>query len=359
MTEFSGKGFDKLKRVLDVVVAGGGLVVSAPLQIAVACAVRIKLGRPVIFVQPRPGVNGDVFLLRKFRTMLPINTQINQVTNEQRTTQFGQFLRSTSLDELPSLWNILKGDMSLVGPRPLRTAYLPRYSRDHFRRHEVRPGLTGLAQVNGRNRLDWNSRLDLDVDYVNRRSLGLDFQIVLRTIGQVIRRDSITEEGSVSMSEFFGSGPKLTCRPLEVQDLPERVEWLNNPDTRKGISISFWACDSEMESWFKRAVLDQGRADFICVMEDGSRVSMFGFTRISESPHFYLYVNPNRHGRGLGRLTMVHALKKAKELNIETLRLEVKLDNVVAIQLYKKFGFQKEVITDDGSKWVMVLDQIS
>src|SRR5699024_2331323 len=152
---------------------------TAPIQIAVAAAVRINLGSPVLFRQQRPGKNERIFELAKFRTMLPVTEK--HTTDEERLTKFGKFLRSTSLDELPSLWNVRRGDMSLVGPRPLLVEYIDLYTHEQARRHEVRPGITGLAQVRGRNELDWQDKFDLDVDYVDRRCLLLDLTILLQT----------------------------------------------------------------------------------------------------------------------------------------------------------------------------------
>lgn len=197
--------YDSVKRAMDLVAAGLGLFVLAPVIGAVAAAVRSQLGRPVFFRQERPGHRGEVFELVKFRTMLEPDASRGRVTNDQRQAPFGQWLRSTSLDELPSLWNVVKGDMSLVGPRPLLVDYLPLYSREQARRHDVRPGLTGLAQINGRNALDWESRLELDVHYVANRSLRLDLMILWRTLIVVIRREGVTSEGHVVGAPFLGA----------------------------------------------------------------------------------------------------------------------------------------------------------
>ena len=197
------RAYDRVKRASDAVLAAVGLVLSSPLQLATAGVVLIAHGRPVLFRQPRPGKDGEVFELVKFRTMRhPDDTH---VTDQERLTRVGRVLRATSLDELPTLWNVLKGDMSLVGPRPLLVEYLPRYSPQQARRHEVRPGVTGLAQVNGRNCLDWDQRLALDVEYVDTRSLALDVQILLRTVTQVLRRAGISQPGEATMSKFTGS----------------------------------------------------------------------------------------------------------------------------------------------------------
>lgn len=195
--------YDAVKRVLDVVASTAGLVITSPVQLCVAGVVLVAHGRPVLFRQERPGRDGVVFELVKFRTMR--HPDATHVTDEERLTTVGRALRATSLDELPTLWNVLKGDMSLVGPRPLRVHYLSRYTPRQARRHEVRPGITGLAQVSGRNLLTWEERFELDVEYVDRRSLSLDVQILARTVVAVLTRRGISAEGSATMSPFLGS----------------------------------------------------------------------------------------------------------------------------------------------------------
>lgn len=193
------------KRALDITVAGVGLVVTAPVQLVLAAVIARRLGRPVLFVQPRPGKNGRVFDLVKFRSMLPVDENRGLVSDEDRMTTFGSVLRSTSLDELPTLWNVLRGDMSLVGPRPLLVRYLDRYSPRQARRHEVRPGVTGLAQVSGRNAISWDDKLELDVRYVETRTFLGDIRILAKTVTRVLKRDGVTAEGSVTTAEFHGS----------------------------------------------------------------------------------------------------------------------------------------------------------
>lgn len=200
--------FPSVKRSLDVAVAMPALILSAPVQLAAAVAVRVSMGNPVLFLQERPGLNGKPFTLRKIRSMHPEDPSREEVNGDAyRLTRVGSFLRSTSIDELPSLWNVVRGEMSLVGPRPLRMEYLERYSPRQARRHEVKPGLTGLAQVSGRNSLSWEERFELDVEYVDNQSLRLDLQILLRTVSTVLKRDGITEEGRSIMSTFEGASP--------------------------------------------------------------------------------------------------------------------------------------------------------
>jgi lipopolysaccharide/colanic/teichoic acid biosynthesis glycosyltransferase len=204
----TGKAYDSWKRTLDVVAASLGLLLTLPVQGVLALLIRRKLGSPVFFRQYRPGRHERAFGLVKFRTMVELDSGRGLVTDEQRMTHFGSILRSTSLDELPTLWNVLKGDMSLVGPRPLLVGYLDRYTSQQRRRHEVRPGITGLAQVSGRNSLSWKQKFAMDIEYVDKRSLALDLRILARTVTQVVRRDGISDGHGVTMAEF--TDPSVT-----------------------------------------------------------------------------------------------------------------------------------------------------
>jgi lipopolysaccharide/colanic/teichoic acid biosynthesis glycosyltransferase len=201
-----------VKRAFDLLVAASALVLTAPLQVAVACAVRATLGSPVLFRQQRPGLNAQPFTLVKFRTMWRAQSATSPADDAQRLTRLGSWLRATSLDELPTLWCVVKGDMSLVGPRPLLMAYLDRYTPAQARRHEVAPGVTGLAQVSGRNRLSWEAKFALDLEYVDRRSLRLDLWILARTLWGVLRREGVAAHGSATMPEFHGSADTAAGR---------------------------------------------------------------------------------------------------------------------------------------------------
>ncbi len=195
------------KRVFDVIVALTMLVILAPVFALVALAVRMNLGAPVLFRQQRPGLHERPFLLVKFRSMRNGTDRAGHLLEDaQRLTPFGQLLRATSLDELPELWNVLIGEMSLVGPRPLLMEYLPRYSARQRRRHDVRPGITGWAQINGRNSTTWETRLEQDVWYVEHRSFLLDVRILVRTIRQVFVAEGIAQPGHATMPRFTGSG---------------------------------------------------------------------------------------------------------------------------------------------------------
>jgi lipopolysaccharide/colanic/teichoic acid biosynthesis glycosyltransferase len=195
-----------MKRLFDIVAAGSVLIILALVLISVAVLVRIKLGSPILFKQTRPGLHGKSFNMIKFRSMLDaVDAQGNPLPDDVRLTSFGKLLRSTSLDELPGLWCVLKGDMSLVGPRPLLVEYLPLYSPEQARRHEVRPGITGWAQVNGRNAISWEDKFKLDVWYVENQSLWLDIKILFLTVWKVVHRQDISADGEATMSRFTGS----------------------------------------------------------------------------------------------------------------------------------------------------------
>jgi lipopolysaccharide/colanic/teichoic acid biosynthesis glycosyltransferase len=195
-----------LKRAFDIAVSASGLVVCAPILAGVGVAVLAVHGRPALFTQERPGLGGQLFRIRKFRTMRNARTADGRLLPDaERLTPLGRWLRATSLDELPELWNVLVGDMSLVGPRPLLPQYLERYSPEQRRRHEMRPGITGLAQVSGRNAVSWPERLALDVHYVDHFSLALDFEILFRTVAAVVSKEGISAPGEATMPEFMGN----------------------------------------------------------------------------------------------------------------------------------------------------------
>lgn len=228
---------DHFNRALDVVAATVGLIVLAPVFAVLWLIIRAKLGVPVIFVQERAGKNGRPFMLYKFRSMLEPDPERGIIIDDQRMTPFGRRLRATSLDELPTLFNVLKGDMSLVGPRPLHVTYLPRYSPHQARRHEVRPGITGLAQVMGRNSLDWEDRFDLDVQYVDEQTLLLDLKILGRTIGEVLSSSDVEAEGTATMPSFTGGNPDdgLSERLMTERWHDSWRSWQQDPRSTKSL----------------------------------------------------------------------------------------------------------------------------
>jgi lipopolysaccharide/colanic/teichoic acid biosynthesis glycosyltransferase len=199
-----------IKRLCDFFAALIGLLILVPVLAIIACAIYIRMGSPIMFKQPRPGKNGEIFTFYKFRTMTDERDSTGKpLSDEKRLTAIGQFIRKTSLDEFPQLWNVLKGDMSLVGPRPLLVAYLDRYTPEQARRHEVKPGITGWAQINGRNTLSWEEKFKLDVWYVDNWSLWLDLKILFLTVIKVIQREGISHPNYATMTEFQGSGQSI------------------------------------------------------------------------------------------------------------------------------------------------------
>ena len=198
-----------LKRLLDIIIASIALILLAPLYAFVAYKVKKNLGSPVLFRQVRPGLYGKPFEMIKFRTMKDaVDTNGQPLPDSERLTAFGKMLRSTSLDEMPELWNVIKGDMSIVGPRPLLTEYLPLYNEEQAKRHNVRPGMTGHAQVNGRNAIGWEEKFKLDTWYVEHQSTLLDFKIMFKTVHKVLAKDDISAEGEATMTRFTGTEKK-------------------------------------------------------------------------------------------------------------------------------------------------------
>lgn len=199
-----------MKRIFDFIVSFGALLVFSPVLLIIAILIYLKLGSPVFFTQVRPGFKGKLFTIYKFRTMkYAIDNKGNLLSDSERLTAFGKLLRSTSLDELPALWNVLIGEMSLVGSRPLLIEYLPLYSEEQSRRHDVLPGITGWAQVNGRNAISWEDKFKLDVWYVDNQSFWLDIKILLLTVKKVFIREGISAEGEVTMHKFTGSSKNI------------------------------------------------------------------------------------------------------------------------------------------------------
>lgn len=218
-----------MKRLFDFLVSLLVLLVFSPVIVLSALLVGLKLGSPVLFRQVRPGKNGKSFQMMKFRSMLDaVGENGKPLLDDERLTQFGKFLRASSLDELPGLWNVLKGDMSLVGPRPLLVEYLPLYSHEQARRHEVRPGITGWAQVNGRNSISWEEKFQLDVWYVENQSFWLDIKILFLTVKKVFVREGINQDGQATMERFAGSKSEVRDQKLVISgqpiDSPEEEE---------------------------------------------------------------------------------------------------------------------------------------
>jgi lipopolysaccharide/colanic/teichoic acid biosynthesis glycosyltransferase/RimJ/RimL family protein N-acetyltransferase len=348
--------YDPLKRTLDVLGAGIGVILLAPLMAATAGVVALSLGPPVLFRQQRPGRDGRMFEIVKFRTMLQPDSRVGDDNSEGRMTRMGSRMRSLSLDELPNLWNVLKGEMSIVGPRPLKASYLARYSPRQMRRHEVRPGLTGLAQVSGRNALSWDERLELDVWYVDHRSLRLDCSILVRTVGKVLRRDGITGDGQTTVREFFGPAPT----DLElVGVVGGRVQTLPDPSPAPwhGPRSAFWALpDSEtMDVVFGTGRADPGRMDWAAVDPAGQPRSWCGLTDLTQTAaSLYLVGGAEPAEQGLIRATLQLLVARAQALGLQQLRLEVDSRDVEARHLFADLSF-RQVGAGEGGTIPMIL----
>ena len=234
-----------IKLVLDRLIAASALLILSPLILIVATAISFRMGYPILFTQLRPGKDARIFKLYKFRTMTDArDTEGNLLRDEKRLTSFGQFLRKTSLDELPQLWNVLKGDMSFVGPRPLLVRYLDRYTSEQARRHDIMPGITGWTQVKGRNALSWEEKFKLDVWYVDNWSLWLDLKILFLTVFKVLQQEGINQEGFVTSEEFKGQGEHLNSADISI--LGERREILKPYATTPEKQERLQACLQEL-----------------------------------------------------------------------------------------------------------------
>lgn len=335
----------KKKRVFDTV----SLIMSAPivlpLGIAISLLVRGVDGAPVLFRQERTGMNEAPFSILKFRTM---DSGDGRNDDFIRITKLGNFLRRTSLDELPQLVNVLRGDMSLVGPRPLYPEYRPYYTDLEKARHAIRPGITGLSQISGRNALRWTSRLAKDIEYVRHASLRQDVKILMQTVKKAISR---TEVASVprdtgeplNVERSYPRDSTFALRRFNLLDVSYRVEWLNDHRTRRHMQIPFRASEGAMVDWYHRVKQDPQRDDFVVYRRsDDQPVAMLGLKRDpgSASGLLYVFVDPFRVGEGIGTASMELILEWARsDSRYESVRLSVGADNPAAWTIYERLGF--------------------
>ena len=296
------------KRAFDTAAIVAASPVVVPVAALTALAVRVKMGSPVLFTQKRIGLNEKPFTLLKFRSMLPETDKGgNPIPNEQRLTSFGRVLRKSSLDEIPQLLNVLLGDMSLVGPRPLLPEYLPFYTDAERARHTVRPGITGLAQTEGRNGLSWDVRLSLDADYAANASLLVDLKILARTVIGVFTARGVNPDIS-STGVFLHhhrdvSAPQLRIRPVTEKDLETRVRWFNDPRMTPTMVFPEKITLEGTKRWFTAVSDDSGREDFTLVhRESGEILGFVGYRPMGNPsvPEVYVAANPDRLGVGLG-----------------------------------------------------------
>ena len=350
---------NRIKRFADLVFVLLTAPVTVPLSLMTGIAVRWRIGRPVLFIQERAGLNGRLFRLVKFRTMTDERDADGALLPDRaRLTRLGRLLRMSSLDELPQLINIVRGDMALVGPRPLPPRYLAFYTEGEGRRHLVRPGVTGLAQVSGRNLLGWDARLAADQRYVETVSLATDCRIMWRTFRQVLGgRDVAVIAGDtgapLDVERSYPRSERIRLRRLALSDLETRVEWMNDAGTRAYMRIDGEITVESTRAWFERASVEPRRTDFVAVDLAGTRVAMAGLRASAEgTAEFYVFVGPRQRGLGYGREVSQLVLRWGlDEAGFDVLTLEVHRDNAAARSIYLALGCRDEGF--DGTRYKM------
>lgn len=333
------------KRGIDFSLSLLALLFLSPLLIVVTIWLHYaNKGAGAFFTQERPGRDEKIFKIVKFKSMTDErDADGNLLPDAQRLTKVGRFVRSTSIDELPQLFNVLKGDMSLIGPRPLLVRYLPYYTQREAMRHSVRPGMTGWAQINGRNNLKWDDRLELDVWYVEHLSFLLDLKVVFRTIKNVLSRTDVNVVVTGEFMDVERSRKPVVLRCLRKDDLPTRVQWMNDVRTYATLNIKVPITLERTELWYSNVSANSLRRDF--VFEKGDLlVAMGGLTQIDEAEkeaECYIFVNPNMQRCGIGtdsvRLICTYAFD---ELKLQSLYIWTDEDNLSARKMYEKLGFE-------------------
>lgn len=339
-----------VKRAIDLTFLIGTAPVTLPVGLATALLVGTCVGRPVLYRQLRMGRDEKVFTILKFRTMTnQKDVQGVLLPDEQRLTKIGRALRKSSLDEIPQLINIAKGEMTLVGPRPLYPRYRPFYTQQENIRHSVRPGITGRAQVSGRNALLWHERLRHDVAYVEQLSICQDASILWRTFLRVVHSSDVSvvagDSGEpLDIARGYPQVDGLTMRRLEVADVPFRVRWMNDERTRQYMSLPPEVSIEGTKEWLRRARNTVGRYDFtVTDVRSGLPLAMVGLTprEGDGAPELYVFVDPSRQGQGLGSATMKIVLEwlKRSDSPYQSCWLTVDVENERAIRIYKRLGF--------------------
>ncbi len=341
-----------IKRLLDFILSLVALIILMPLMIIVYIAVRIKMGKPAIFKQPRPGKDEKVFTLYKFRTMAEKKDKHGELLPDvERVTKFGKFLRNTSIDELPELINILKGDMSIVGPRPLEVRYLPYYNENEKHRHDARPGLTGLAQVNGRNGLNWENRFEYDIEYVNNITFINDVKILFKTFYKVVKKDNVIIAGTGNVKNF-DIERKETIRRLNCNDIEDNEKVLKEyiEDLRK----EYYNGDINEEvdriyNNMKNFTTDGTAIILGLYILEELQGFIWGYKENDDTIHVnYFYVRDEYRKFGFGKKLLAN-LEKVVRKNIE---LNVDKNNVNAYRFYLKSGFEKIEENDKNFKMI-------
>ena len=347
-----------VKRLVDTALVVITAPITLPVGVATAVAVRINMGSPVFYKQDRVGLNEQVFSLLKFRSMLDeYDSKGNQRSVENRIPKFGHLLRRSSLDELPQLLNVLKGDMSLVGPRPLLTKYVPHYKDTERARHSVRPGITGAAQVSGRNHLGWDARLKIDADYAQEASLLEDFRILIKTVFGVSSSSNIAIPGDgADFLDEHRSYPRedgFALRRFEFRDIPSRVEWFNHPATLEYMTFGSAITEESTEKWLRQARKDPLRGDYVLCDESTDEplaVVSYRFYDPEDLPAIYIAVSPHQHGKGHGSRASRLLLRHMKEnLKLPGVYAELYRDNGASYKLWERLGmYEVEADLPDG-----------
>lgn len=341
-----------VKRVLDTGLVLLFLPLVVTLSALAALSVRVTMGSPVIFRQTRIGLAERPFEVLKFRTMRnAFGSDGRALSDRERLTGVGRFLRKTSLDELPQLWNVLRGDMSLVGPRPLLPEYVPFYHEHERARHTVRPGITGAAQVSGRNALLWDDRLRIDAEYARGASLLDDVRILVNTVVGVFKRSGVSvvagDTGEpLHVVRSYPSVGGRTMRRLETADAQLRVTWFSDPRVQRTMNVPRDITVDGTVEWIVRSRRDPGYRDYVLLDQaDGRVVAMMGTRRVGDDPvvEIYIVVDPDLHGRGLGTSAMDVLMRHLRaQAGLAGAWLTVAPENEAAIKLYRKFGFTEE-----------------
>lgn len=339
------------KRVLDTAAVVFTAPVTVPIALATALAVRAKLGGPVVFKQTRVGLDERPFTLMKFRSMLPETNEAGaRRTPAERITRFGALLRKSSLDELPQLWNVLRGDMALVGPRPLLPEYLPFYTERERLRHSVRPGITGLAQISGRNELGWDERLGLDATYAEEFGPMLDAKLLLSTVSAVFARRGLDHvPGAKQEYLHVERGRKLSdglrLRDLSEEDLETRVEWFNHPELRETLLFDAPITIEGTKKWFTASLTNVSRSDLVAEDPDtGQVLCMLGYRVIDDPtlPEFYIAVGPGLHGKGIGQRSLRLLLERLRrDGNTRGTATEMYRANPAVVRICEKVGMRE------------------
>lgn len=338
-----------IKRLLDIVLSIVILLIASPFLMIICFLIKIKLGGPIIFKQLRPGKNSELFVLYKFRTMIEkYDSNGNLLPDIERINKFGNFLRNTSLDEIPELINVIKGDMSIVGPRPLLVKYLEFYTQKEIKRHSVRPGITGLAQINGRNSANWSQKFEKDLEYINNITFYGDLKIILKTFIKVIKKDGIIikQKNPILDLDDERRKPLINVKEISLEILVEKEENIKS-NIKELLMITNIDNVEEIENVYNNMIkFKKDKTAILFGAFDKKNNNLVGFIwgyeKIGKLHINYFYINKGYRGKGVGQKLINSMYEKAKEKNIDTIELMVGSKNTNAMKFYKKQGFISE-----------------